>query len=286
MFKTKTGYIYLIPVIVGFSIFFIIPFIIGLYFCFFSTVDGNFIGFQGFAVIFASEAFLLAAKNTIIVMLTFIPALIILSFLISYFIYYFVKKSNRLIKFIQSIIFLPYIMPSVTIIAFWKYLFDGYGGLNRALNYFLNIPGIDWYYGAYVYIPIFTIFIWKYSGINIIILFSSFCTVKTEIIESARIDGAGEIKILFNIILPSIFPQLFFIILISIISCFKLFREIYALCGDYPSKSVYMLQNYINNNIIKYEYTKVTCASYLFIIFIIIFTLFLFRIEKKWRQEN
>ena len=66
--------------------------------------------------------------------------------------------------------------------------------------------------------------------------------------ESARLDGASSFQIVTRITIPMITPTTFFVFLMELIYSFKIFREVFALFGNYPNANVYFLQNFINNN--------------------------------------
>ena len=99
--------------------------------------------------------------------------------------------------------------------------------------------------------------------------------------EVADLDSTSRLKKLINITLPMISPHLFFILVISIINTFKSFKEAYILCGDYPHKSIYMIQHFMNNNFQNLNYTRLSVGSILVFIIIFIIILLLFKFKKR-----
>ena len=71
----------------------------------------------------------------------------------------------------------------------------------------------------------------------------------------------------------------------SLINSFKVFREVYLLTGDYPFKSLYMLQHYMNNTFKSLDYQKLSAAAIIMcgVMIIIIGILFIF--EDKIGQD-
>jgi multiple sugar transport system permease protein len=49
------------------------------------------------------------------------------------------------------------------------------------------------------------------------------------------------------------------------VNSFKVFREAYLIAGDYPDRSIYMLQHLFNNWFISLDIQKMTAAAVLFI---------------------
>jgi multiple sugar transport system permease protein len=80
-------------------------------------------------------------------------------------------------------------------------------------------------------------------------------------------------------------PTLFFVFTISIINCFKVFREIYLIFGRYPNDNVYMLQNFMNNMFLELNYPKLTSAAYIITLIITLVLLVMYVFEKK-ASEN
>ena len=58
---------------------------------------------------------------------------------------------------------------------------------------------------------------------------------------------------------------------------FKMYRESYLLFGDYPHKSVYMIQNFMNNNFQSVNYQRLSAASVLFFLLISVGIFFIAR---------
>ena len=67
----------------------------------------------------------------------------------------------------------------------------------------------------------------------------------------------------------------------ELIYSFKIFREIFALFGDYPNSNVYFLQNFINNNYYNLNYPRLSSASIILSVFMIIMLLAFFVFERK-----
>lgn len=107
------------------------------------------------------------------------------------------------------------------------------------LNYFLTrlgLPSIQWLThtnSALWAIAIGTI--WLGLGFNFTILLSGLQGIPEELYESARIDGAGPARMLFNVTLPLLSPTLFFVSVISVIAAFQSFAQIDVLTKGGPA---------------------------------------------------
>ena len=71
---------------------------------------------------------------------------------------------------------------------------------------------------------------------------------------------------------PGLKPTLYTVAVLSLLNSFKVFREAYLVAGDYPDKSMYLLQHLFNNWFRELNFSKMAAASVLMavIIFILI----------------
>lgn len=115
-----------------------------------------------------------------------------------------------------------------------------------------------------------------------IIFLGGLNTIPKSVYESAMLDGAGRWASFRKITMPMLFPTTFFVIIMSIINSFKIFKEAYLLGGAYPPETAYLLQHYMNNQFERLNYTRLTTAACLFALIIYGITLLLFRIEKRF----
>ena len=266
--KKKSVWLFLLPVLAGLMLFYVVPFIGGIWY---SLTDGTyrnaFVGLQNYINIWKNGMFLLGLKNTMILSLICAPTVWVLSFVIA-------ALLNRLRPdgaFFRNSILLPYLMPSSAMLLIWLLLFD-YGGVINRLLAGLGIERVIWLEGAELRVPIILLFIWKNLGFAVIIFLAALQTIPEPLYEYARLEGAGFMRQTFGITLPMIVPSAFLIIILEWINAFKIFKEVYFIGGAYPDEAVYTLQNFMNNLYSKLNYQTVTTAAYSFAL--IVFVLF------------
>ena len=61
-----------------------------------------------------------------------------------------------------------------------------------------------------------------------------------------------------------------FVIIMSLINSFKVFREVYLLTGDYPYNSLYMMQHFMNNTFQSLDYQKLSAAAIIMAVFMMV----------------
>ena len=76
-----------------------------------------------------------------------------------------------------------------------------------------------------------------------------------------------------------------FVTIMSLISSFKIFREIYLLTTDYPYDSIYMLQHFMNNKFKSLDYQTLSAAAILMSLVMIVIIGLLFAVENHFGKD-
>jgi multiple sugar transport system permease protein len=272
---------FLAPSLIGFAIFYIIPFIMGIYESFTdSSLGGKFVGFDNYKEVLSSGSFHKASANTLLFTGISVPLLIMLSLLLAMLL----NRSLYLRNWLRTSFVLPLVVPVASIVMFWQILFDWNGTLNAWLHYF-HKERIDWIQSDWSMGIMVIMYIWKNLGYNIILFLAGLQSIPKDYYETAQIEGAGRMRQLFHITLIYLTPTMFFVILISIINSFKVFRETYLLAGEYPYDRIYMMQHYMNNMFFSLDIQKLTTAATLMVGCIVILVTGLLSIERRFREH-
>lgn len=279
IFKSKrkehiAAYLFLMPSLLGIIVFYIVPYII----CFIKSmyIGDVFVGLKNYFDLFQNNTFLLALKNTIIFTVVAVPLLMVISFLIALFLNSFKKISS----FFRSALLIPVVVPIASLICVWQVIFDDYGAINGLFN-FMGLNTVEFFNSEFSMVMIIFIYVWKYCGFCVLLFTAGLANVPQSLYESARLDGAGSFQIVTKITIPMITPTTFFVFLMEIIYSFKIFREVFALFGNYPNENVYFLQNFINNNYYNLNYPRLSSASIILSVFMIIILFAFFIFERK-----
>lgn len=268
------AYLFILPSLLGIAVFYVVPYLICIVKSLF--IGNSFVGITNYIELFKNNTFLLALKNTGIFTAVAIPLLMVISFLLALFLNSFKKISS----FFRSSLLIPVVVPVASLICVWQVIFDDYGAVNAFLNY-LGIDTVRFFNSEFSMVMIILIYVWKYCGFCVILFTAGLANVPTSLYESARLDGANAFQIVRKITIPMITPTTFFVFLMEIIYSFKIFREVFALFGNYPDENVYFLQNFINNNYYNLNYPRLSSASVILSLFIIAILLIFFIFEKK-----
>lgn len=123
---------------------------------------------------------------------------------------------------------------------------------------------------------------WMHVGVSFIFLLVGFRNVPEELLESARLDGAGPIRRIRHIIIPIASPQIFFVLFLNIANSFRSFAQIKLLTGGGPANQTKNLIYYIYENAIINGRFETACVQAIFLfILIFIVTKIQFALEKR-----
>ena len=271
------GFLFVLPGLIGFGIFFIFPFCLSLMYAFLDKpVNGSFIGFSNFTNLFTNRAYIRGLLNTIRFIGISAPLNIIFSLGIAMLIIKIVKRR----EWFSLLFLIPLVIPSASMVFFWKTLFSYDGALNGLLNIF-GIEKINWLDSAIALPVMILIFLWKNIGYNMILFLAGLVNIPKEYYEAAWVDNASPFQVLRHITLPCLLPTVIVALIMSIINSFKIFREIYLITGGYPHESIYTLQHFMNNMFTSLNYPRLTTATALLVFVMVFFTQFLLRLERK-----
>lgn len=265
----------------GFLVFFTVPFIISVAYSFDNSGGGfSWNGLNNYSNLLNSSAFSLACINTFRFIVFGLPVMIVLSLSLALIFNSILKSRSSIFNILFSINLLPIVIPSSAIIFFINVLFENYGVINSVIVDLGGIP-IDFFHSSAAFNILFILYIWKNYSYGMVIITAGLKSIDKSLYEAASLDGAGHIKKFRYLTLPALKPFLLFITIVGVIGVFRLFRESYLLFGSYPNKSIYMLQNFMNNSFVSFNYQQLSAASIIFFILISTFVIFIVKSNKK-----
>ncbi|MGC5772562.1 carbohydrate ABC transporter permease [Paenibacillus pabuli] len=271
---------FLVPSGIGFALFYLIPFAMGVYYSFMSqSVDGHFAGLDNYVELLGSASFRKAASNTLFFSAVSVPLMVMLSLGLAMLLH----KNTYFQKWLRTAYVMPLVVPVASIIMIWQLLFDWNGSLNAWLNSF-GYERVDWMKTDSARWVVIMVYLWKNIGYNVILFLAGLQQIPKDYYETARIEGAGRLRQFRSITLVYLTSTMFFVVIMSIINSFKVFRETYLIAGDYPHDSIYMMQHYMNNMFVSLDIQKLTAAATLMFLCILLIVLVLFAIERRHRQ--
>ena len=272
---------FLTPSVLGVMLFFVIPFGIVVYYAVMSSpFNGEFVFLDNFISLVQNPAFQTAAKNTATFCLMAVPLAVVLGMGLALILEQKIPGKSMFRTFFLS----PMMVPVASVVLVWQVIFHESGTLNQFLSLF-GVQAVDWLKSPYCQLVIVILFLWKNLGYNMILFMAALANIPKELLEVADVEGATAVHKFFHIKLRYLSPTVLFVTILSMINCFKIFREVYLLAGSYPYEGLYTLQHYMNNTFVHLNYQKLSAAAVLLALVMIVLIALLFKAEDIFGQD-
>lgn len=216
-----------------------------------------FTGIQNYKEALDNVSFRLAAANTAKFIAVGLPILLGLSLLLAVWLKGMGGGGG---KAGRTVFLLPMVLPVSSLSFVWKLFFDQNGVLNQLLLG-MGAEPVDFIHTDCSFAVLIFTYLWRNCGYAMILWLAALDGLDAGVYEAARVDGAGGFRIFRSITLPLLRPAAFTITVLSVLNSFKVFRDAYLIAGDYPHRSMYMLQHLFNNWFAKMEIGKMAAAA-------------------------
>lgn len=137
---------------------------------------------------------------------------------------------------------------------------------------------IDWIHSSYAFAVLVFSFLWKNTGYYVILWIAGLQGIPDSLYEAASIDGAGAWGKFRYITLPCLTSVASMAVVLAVTGCFKSYREAYLLAGEYPDKSIYMIQQLFHNWFREMSLEKMAACA---VILVLLFTILVYPFRKR-----
>ncbi len=286
----KWGYIFLIPFVVVYLIFQLVPLISTIYNSFFENyrsgltqIGPNFVGFANYVKLFESGEIWIYLKNTMIMwVMGFVPQILVSLLLGAWFSNPSLRLKGQ--RFFKTVIYLPnLIMASAFAMLFFTLFADGgpinamlvhAGILKEAYSFFSHA------WSARTLVAILNFLMW--FGNTTILLMAGMMGIDPSLYEAAEVDGATSSQIFRKITLPLLRPILIYVMITSLIGGMQMFDVPQILTngtGD-PMRSTMTLIMFLNKHLFSKNYGMGGALSVFLFIITGILSMIVFRFNK------
>jgi len=278
-------YLFLVPVMVQFIIFYLIPIVFSFVLTFTDwSIVGTpkFNGLSNWQRLFKDTIAWKSIKNTVMFSVYYIVPTMALGLFLAVMIFAQKKKVGT---FFKGIFFLPVVTSFVVISGIWKWIFMGseQGIINQIFTFLGMNTQLFLASSKQALLVLASLSVFKVVGSTMIYYFAGLNGISEEVYEAAKIDGAGKWRIFSRITFPLLTPIHFYVAIVTTIGSFQIFDSAFLLTNGGP--------NFSTNTIVFYMYKqgfsslRFGYASVLaYVLFIIILLLSL--IQKKVIKEE
>ena len=285
--ENTAGYLFMLPSLVFFIGFVVIPMVLCVYTSFFdANMNQNtpdvFIGFANYAELWADPVFLKALANTFLIVVVSVPTVCVFSLWVASAIY---RLRDSVMSLFRVVFYLPVVTGSVAVTVVWKWMYNNYYGI---LNYLFKGMGlidknINWLGDPRFALWCIIIILFTTSvGQPIVLYVSALGNVDATLVEAAEVDGATNLQTFWRIKWPLIMPTTLYILVITTINSFQCFALIQLLTSGGPNYATETVMYYIYYTAFKlYRFGYGNAMGVVLAIFIGLLSALQFRLAKE-----
>ncbi|MBO5070736.1 MAG: sugar ABC transporter permease [Roseburia sp.] len=292
----KWGYIFLIPFVMVYVVFQLIPMVTTVYNSFFenymsglSQVGPNFVGIENYRKLFSSGDIWVYGKNTLIMwLMCFIPQIFLSLLLGAWF--SDVRLRLRGSRFFKTVMYLPNLIMASAFAMLFFALFSEGGPINSLL---MQIGIIDTPYkflsntwSTRGLVAFMNLLMW--FGNTTILLMAGMMGLDTELFEAAEVDGATSTQVFWRITLPLLRPILVYVVITSLIGGLQLFDVPQILTngtGD-PMRDSMTLIMFLNKHLYSKNYGMAGALSVILLLVTGILSLIVFKVTGNDKRKG
>ena len=238
-------YLYILPNMILFMVFMIIPVFMALYYSFMDWKgigDPVFTGLENYQWLFTDDTFWKSLWNTAYYTLATVPFIMVLAL----FLAMLLNMALPLKGVFRAAIYLPAVVSTVVVGMIFTWLFQDQVGL---INYLLNLLGIESIQWAndpkFAMIMLVAATIWQRTGYNMVIYLAGLQGISQEYYEAAIVDGASNWQRFRYLTLPLLKTAHVFVMITCIIHSFRSFDLVYTMTKGGPLNSTKTMVMYI-----------------------------------------
>lgn len=201
---------------------------------------GAFVGLENYRTLAGDEVFWKATLNSIVFVVVRTPLEVAVGFLLA------ILLNRRLAarSLLRTLFFVPVVMSLIVVTLIFQRVYEPNTGL---LNTLLHGIGLGAWAHAWLGDPVtalpavIAVSVWKNVGFSLVILLAGLQSLPQDVLDAARVDGAGAWQLILRVITPLMRPILALTALLSIIGGLKVFDLIFIMTRGGPTYSTEVL---------------------------------------------
>ena len=288
--KKSTKIIMIMPAVILFTVFFLAPIFISVYYSFtdFSGIGAaKFIGFKNYQVLLKDKFFFIALKNTFIILIGITITILPLSFIVALLL----EKPFRGSGVVQSMIFAPNVIAPILVGLIWLFILDPKMGM---INAILRSIGLSDYQQQWIGGKTLTpysvafVYLWQVLGFDTTINMAGLRSIPADIYEAAEIDGANYFQRIRKITIPMMKNTIVINTILIITGGFKIFETVKQLTNGGPNHMSDVLVTYMYDTTFtssRYGY-GMAVATVSFVLCLIFSIIYLVNVGKSLEQKE
>ncbi|MDA0855684.1 MAG: sugar ABC transporter permease [Proteobacteria bacterium] len=207
-----------------------------------SRRPSKFIGLKNYEALIQDDKLIQVLLNSAFYAIGTIPIAIILAIVMALL----VNSRLPATALMRLSFFMPTMLPMVAVANIWLFFYAPGIGLTSQILSIFGIPPINFLGDTDIsLISMMIVAIWKEAGLFMIFYLAALQSVPQHLKDAAKLEGAGSIRIIFDIILPLLKPTTIFVAVNALINAFRMIDHIIVMTRGGPNNSSALLLYYI-----------------------------------------
>lgn len=275
-------YLFLLPNVLIFTLFVIIPAVQGLVMSFTDWgvfTDPTFIGFANFKEMLYDDVFWITCKNTLVYAFLTVVLLLVFSLALA------IMLSKHTVwgeKGLRASFYIPSLLSMITVGIAWRFILGDEMGIVNYLLRALGGEGVHWLTdGTNAMLCVIMVSVWTYAGYYMLIFISGLQAIPTELYEAAKVDGSSPWYSFKHITLPLLSPTTLVVSILATISAFKAYELIVTMTKGGPGYATkFIVQQVYQTAFMEDRMGYASAMSLVLMLVIGIFTLIQFSMNR------
>jgi len=269
---------FMVPAIVFVGIFTYYPLLSGIQMAFRNynlndLSDTSWVGLDNFRTLLDDQMFRGTVANSIV----WVVGSLVPQFLIGFAMAMWLRRRFRFRGAYQALVFFPWAVSGFLIGILFRWMFNGeFGVVNDLLmkSHLIDTP-VPWLADArYAMISVIIANVWYGVTFFAIMILAALQGVPEELYEAAAIDGAGKVRTLFSITIPSIRTTLALTVLLRVIWIFNSPELIFGMTGGGPANETHIVTSYMIQVTQEGDYGRASAMGVMVVFVLMLFAVF------------
>lgn len=189
----------------------------------------TFAGLQNYIDLLDDEVFWKSLRVTFSFAFMVVPGVVILGLILALTVNTITNYTVR--GFFTVTFFMAYVVPLVAVALVWRYIYlPGQQGLLNLMLSYVDLGPIRWLtISEWALRSIAILRIWKEAGYAMVLFLAGLQSIPKDYFEAAAVDGANAWRRFLHITLPLLMPTMAFVVIITTLSAFLAFTEVYVM---------------------------------------------------------
>ena len=279
--------IFILPALIIYLLFSIIPFLYTIYYSFTDYTDMNpinlhFVGLKNYIKVLQTPVMLAAIKNSVIYAILLTGFQTLLGLPLAFVLNQKLKSRNLL----RAVFFFPSVFSSLIIGYLWNFIMSSsdFGLINNILHQ-LGLGTLNFFTSKNALYSVILTQIWQWTGWALVIFLANLQSISPDLYEAAEIDGANGLKKFMYVTLPLMCPSVKIVIVTGLIGGMKVFDIIYSMTSGGPGDATQTVMTVMmKKGISEGFYSTGSAFGVCFFIIVLAISAIVTKLMGKWSE--